>query len=227
MRLVAGVLVLPLLNAVQLAEDIATVDTLCGGRLIVGVGTGYRQVEFDAFGVDMAQRRRRGLRALDEMVAWWRGEPVRDTGATLGLRPVSSPHPPIWLAVGGPRTYREALERGDTPFIGAQVSMNKLAGLLRSAPGPKAVALRRDVLVTDVVDDSAVAAAVKLRTEQYGDWGYGLSDESPYLIGSVADCRKHIAGLEALGVTDVVIRTNWPAVSAAASREMLVALANA
>src|SRR5262245_38457037 len=95
MHLVAGVLLLPLLNPIQTGEEIATVDTVCGGRLVVGFGTGYRSVEFDAFGASMADRRPNLLRALDEMVVWWAGAEVRDTGAKLGLTPVSSPHPPI------------------------------------------------------------------------------------------------------------------------------------
>ncbi len=225
MRLVAGVLLLPLLNPIQLAEEVATVDTLCDGRLVVGVGTGYRQVEFDAFGASMADRRKSQLHALDEMIAWWGGATVRDTGARVGLRPVSSPHPPIWLAASGLRTYRAASDRGHTPFIGPQVSPSRLAELLASRPGPKSVALRRDVLITDVVDASAAAAALKSRAEQYSEWGYVSSDESPYLVGSVADCRERIAELEALGVTDLVIRTNWPGVAPEASREMIAALA--
>ena len=225
MRLVAGVLVLPLLDPVALAEEVATVDTLCGGRLVVGAGTGYRRVEFDAFGVGMADRRKKQLRALDEMVTWWAGARVRDTDARLGLRPVSSPHPPIWLAAGGPRSYQAALDRGHTPFIGPQVPPSRLAELLASRRGPKSVALRRDVLVTDVVDEPTVAAALQSRADQYGEWGYASSGESPYLVGSVADCRARIDELEALGITDLVIRTNWPGIDSDTSREMVVLLA--
>src|SRR5690606_21010594 len=54
MRLVAGVLLLPLLDPVPLAEELATIDTVSGGRLVVGAGTGYRPVEFDAVGVSRA-----------------------------------------------------------------------------------------------------------------------------------------------------------------------------
>ncbi|GAA0935281.1 LLM class flavin-dependent oxidoreductase [Pseudonocardia zijingensis] len=225
MRLVAGVLLLPLLDPVQLAEELATVDTLCGGRLVVGAGAGYRPVEFAAFGVSRAERRTRQLRALDEMVAWWQGAEVRGTGARLGLRPVACPHPPVWLAASGPRSYGDALDRGHTPFLGPQVAPGRLAELLRTRPTSTPVALRRDVLVTDVVAPTAAADAIARRAEQNAEWGYGsATGESPYLVGSAAECRERIAELEALGVTDLVIRTNWAGITADDSREMLAAL---
>jgi alkanesulfonate monooxygenase SsuD/methylene tetrahydromethanopterin reductase-like flavin-dependent oxidoreductase (luciferase family) len=224
MRLVAGVLLLPLLNPVQMAEEVATVDTLCDGRLVVGVGTGYRQVEFDAFGVSMAGRRQNLLRALDEMVGWWGGAEVRGTGARLGLRPISSPHPPIWLAAGGPRTVQAALDRGHTPFIGPQVPPARLAELLAARPESASVAVRRDVLITDGLGRSTVVGALASRAEQYTDWGYTSSPESPYMIGSAQRCRERIAELEELGVTDLVVRTNWPGITSDVSRDMLSAL---
>lgn len=226
MQLVAGVLLLPLLDPIQLAEELATVDTLCGGRLVVGAGMGYRQVEFDAFGVSRADRRARQLRTLDDMVAWWGGTAVRGTGARLGLRPISVPHPPVWLATSGPRTYRDAVDRGHTPFVGPQVPPARLAELMAARPAPESVAVRRDVLVTDVVGAEAAAHAIALRTAQYDDWGYGAAPgASPYVVGSAAECRERIAELETLGVTDLVIRTNWPGIGADAGREMLAALA--
>jgi alkanesulfonate monooxygenase SsuD/methylene tetrahydromethanopterin reductase-like flavin-dependent oxidoreductase (luciferase family) len=199
---------------------------LCGGRLVVGVGGGYRRVEFDAFGVRMAGRRNRGLRALDEMIAWWDGAEVRDTGARLGIRPASRPHMPIWLAASGPRTYLAAVDRRHTPFLGPQIPLARLGEILGAQPLPKSVALRRDVLLTDVVGKSAVASALAARSRQYGDWGYASSSEqSPYLVGSAAECRQRVSELEALGVTDLVIRTNWPGITSEASREMLAAFA--
>ena len=52
MDLVTGVLLTPLLNPVQVAEDVATLDHICRGRLIFGIGLGYRAEEFEAAGED-------------------------------------------------------------------------------------------------------------------------------------------------------------------------------
>src|SRR3984885_13867052 len=59
LRLNAGVLLLPLLSPLHVAEEFATLDVISGGKIILGVGLGYRDVEFKAFGVPRAQRARR------------------------------------------------------------------------------------------------------------------------------------------------------------------------
>src|SRR5882724_10061465 len=59
LRLNAGVLLLPLLSPLHVAEEFATLDVISGGKIILGVGLGYRGVEFKAFGVPRSQRARR------------------------------------------------------------------------------------------------------------------------------------------------------------------------
>ena len=59
LRLNAGVLLLPLLSPLHVAEEFATLDVISGGKVILGVGLGYRDVEFKAFGVPRTQRARR------------------------------------------------------------------------------------------------------------------------------------------------------------------------
>ena len=57
MRVGTGVLLLPLLNPLQVAEEIATLDAITGGRAVLGVGIGYRDVELAGFGVTASRRR--------------------------------------------------------------------------------------------------------------------------------------------------------------------------
>ncbi|MGH7095753.1 MAG: LLM class flavin-dependent oxidoreductase, partial [Stellaceae bacterium] len=59
LRLNAGVVLLPLLSPLHFAEEFATLDVRSGGKAILGVGLGYRDVEFKAFGVKRSQRVRR------------------------------------------------------------------------------------------------------------------------------------------------------------------------
>jgi alkanesulfonate monooxygenase SsuD/methylene tetrahydromethanopterin reductase-like flavin-dependent oxidoreductase (luciferase family) len=112
LRVGALVSVLPFHNPVEVAEQYAMVDRLSGGRLNLGVGSGYIAVEFEGFGVDPATKRERFDSALTTLLAGLTGAPVVET-RTLGPRPlnvapVQRPHPPIWIAV----QRREAL-----PFV--------------------------------------------------------------------------------------------------------------
>ncbi len=116
LRLGALVSVLPFHSPIELAEQYAMVDRLSGGRLNLGVGSGYIPMEFAGFGVDPATKRARFDAGLDTLLAAFRGEEVRAEGREaaavhLNIRPVQTPHPPIWVAV----QRREAI-----PFVAAR-----------------------------------------------------------------------------------------------------------
>src|SRR6202049_3247142 len=64
-RIASGVLLMPFHNPVRLAEDIAVVDTISGGRLELGVGVGYKVEEFEGFNVPFSERGGRTNEALD------------------------------------------------------------------------------------------------------------------------------------------------------------------
>ena len=112
-RLGALVSVLPFHRPIELAEQYAMVDRLLGGRLNLGVGSGYIPLEFEGFGINPAEKRERFDRALDTLLAAFEGKEVRSEvpGAVpirINVRPVQRPHPPIWIAV----QRREAI-----PFV--------------------------------------------------------------------------------------------------------------
>jgi alkanesulfonate monooxygenase SsuD/methylene tetrahydromethanopterin reductase-like flavin-dependent oxidoreductase (luciferase family) len=114
-RLGVMVSVLPLHSPVSVAEEFAMVDVLSGGRLNLGVGSGYVPEELRAHGVDPGQRRERFESALAELLAAFRGEPVAASGGTrrdlaINVLPVQRPHPPVWVAVQR-RESVEALAR--------------------------------------------------------------------------------------------------------------------
>ena len=75
-RIGTGSYLLPIRHPVQIAEEVAVLDRLSAGRVILGVGRGYRAGLFDAFDVSAKEKRDRFERALDAMVAAWAGEPV-------------------------------------------------------------------------------------------------------------------------------------------------------
>src|SRR3990170_3216682 len=76
MRLGITIYLLSLLNPVAVAEEVATLDILTGGRFIFGVGLGYREVEDQAFGLAKGERVGRLVRHLDVIRRLWAGEAV-------------------------------------------------------------------------------------------------------------------------------------------------------
>ncbi|HLY77606.1 MAG TPA: LLM class flavin-dependent oxidoreductase [Thermoplasmata archaeon] len=112
-RLGSLVSVLPFHSPIEIAEQYALLDQLIGGRLNFGIGSGYIASEFEGFGVDPAQKRDRFDRALETILAAFRGEEVRAEipaarPVRLNVQPRQQPTPPIWIAA----QRREAL-----PFV--------------------------------------------------------------------------------------------------------------
>ena len=130
LRIGTGSYLLPIRHPLQIAEEVAVLDRLSAGRVILGVGRGYRAGLFDAFEVAASEKRSRFERALDAMVAAWAGEPVgrEDESRTVRLvpRPVQDPHPPIWIAAFGPRALEQAGRLGLPYFASPIESMEAL-----------------------------------------------------------------------------------------------------
>src|SRR5258708_30691694 len=105
MELCLSVLLLALLNPVQTAEEVASLDIMSEGRVVFGVGLGYREVEYEAFGVSLRDRVPRMLEALDLINRLWTEEAVTFEGrvfpvhdATCTIPPVQEHQPPIRIA---------------------------------------------------------------------------------------------------------------------------------
>lgn len=120
LRLAIGVLILPYRQPFQAAHAAATVDQLSGGRLILGVGSGYARIEFDTFGVSLQDRGPMSDEYLDIMAALLTGDSVTHQGSyydfhdiSLMVPPVQKPRPPIWVGGSGKRALERAISRGD------------------------------------------------------------------------------------------------------------------
>jgi len=118
-RLGTAILLLPLYAPMKLAEDIAVLDVLSQGRLVLGVAPGYVSEEFTAHGVPREQRFARFEEALDLLQEAFtqdqfsfEGRFFRVPSTRLEPRPLQRPHPPIWYGVSGPRSLRRAAARG-------------------------------------------------------------------------------------------------------------------
>ncbi len=125
MKLATSVLLLPLLNPVDVAEQVATLDHISEGRFILGLGLGYRPEESEAFNTRMAHRAARSTEALELMIRLWTEDEVTHhgrffhvTGARPTARPYQQPHPPVWLASMSDPAVRRVGREGHTLFIG-------------------------------------------------------------------------------------------------------------
>jgi probable F420-dependent oxidoreductase len=116
-KLMTYLLVLPYRNPLLAAKQIATVDTLSGGRVIVGVGGGYLRSEFAALGVDFDERNELVEEALEVLTTLWQtdsftyqGKHFTAPGQTSVPAPVQLPNPPIWIG-GNSRIARERVAK--------------------------------------------------------------------------------------------------------------------
>lgn len=117
-RIGFNLLLLPLHDAVSLAEDIATADVISGGRLDPGFGQGYAPHEFAGYGIPLSQRLSRFVEGLDVLQGLWsqdtfsyEGKHYKVDGARLVPKPVQDPMP-IWIGATTPPGVRRAGRRG-------------------------------------------------------------------------------------------------------------------
>jgi probable F420-dependent oxidoreductase len=124
-RLIPNIVVLPYRNPFVVAKAAATLDVLSGGRFTLAVGAGYLKGEFAALGVDHAERNDLFDEAIDVLKAVWTSDEVTvegrhfsARGVTAHPRPVSDPHPPIWIGGNSAQARQRVADRGDgwAPF---------------------------------------------------------------------------------------------------------------
>lgn len=133
MQLGLGILLLNLHNPVYTAETIATLDIICRGNFIFGIGLGYRDVEFDAFGVKKGERVKKFEVYLDLVKRLWTEESVsfespecRLDNVRMNIRPVQKPCPPVWIAANNDPAIKRAARLGDSWFINPHAAIDTI-----------------------------------------------------------------------------------------------------
>lgn len=118
MRIGTGVLLVPLYAPLKLAEDVAVLDNLSGGRFVFGVAPGYVAKEFEAHGIARDERLGRFEEALDLMTRAWSedffdfdGKYYHVPRTQLTPKPAQHPHPPIWYGVSATSSLKRAARR--------------------------------------------------------------------------------------------------------------------
>ena len=120
-------------NPVRVAEQVALIDQLSGGRAQIGVGTGWRAMEYEAFGSNFKERGARMEEALKVMKMLWTQENVSFEGRftrfpqlTLYPRPIQKPHPPLWVAGNSRPAIERAARLGDHWLCGPTESFSRI-----------------------------------------------------------------------------------------------------
>jgi probable F420-dependent oxidoreductase len=123
LKLASGIILLAQRNPVVLAKELASIDVLSDGRLLVGVGVGYIKGEFDALGIPYEQRGARVNEHIEAMRCLWTQENPSYSGRFHtfdGIQskpgPVQTPHPPIIIGGMSSIAYRRAVRHGDGWF---------------------------------------------------------------------------------------------------------------
>ena len=233
MRLKTSVLLLPILNAVETAENIATLDHIAHGRLDVGVAIGYREKELETAGLARKDRVPKLEESIALMKRLWSGEEVtfegaytRVTRARLGFTPYQTPHPPLEMGAQSEGATRRAARITDGVFFGPQVAWRDIAGLARvfrearaesGAPTPGFVGASRSLIVA--ADKAAALAAARSYLERtfamYRTWemqestmvslqlGFDTPLDDWTVNGSPRDCVETLARAREMGLDQV------------------------
>jgi probable F420-dependent oxidoreductase len=135
-RLGTGVLLLPQHQPLILAKELATLDVLSGGRIIVGIGVGWAEEEYEALGVPYRDRGARADEYLAAMRAIWseekpayHGKYVSFQGVQAYPHPVQQPTPPIVIGGRAPSVLRRTVEQANG-WYGFALDLDETAGFL-------------------------------------------------------------------------------------------------
>jgi alkanesulfonate monooxygenase SsuD/methylene tetrahydromethanopterin reductase-like flavin-dependent oxidoreductase (luciferase family) len=189
LRLNFGLVLLSLHKPIDIAEQIASVDVMSGGKVIFGIALGYRDVEYLAFGTTAKERVRRFEENLAAIKRLWtedvvnlKGSHFTLDGASAATKPVQKPHPPIWIGANADPAIRRAARLGDCWYVNPH---NRIDSIVRQVdvyrraldeygkPFPKEFPARREVFVARSRDEAIRLCAPHLgaKYQAYQQWG--------------------------------------------------------
>src|SRR5215510_1422288 len=189
LRVNFGLVLLSLHKPLDIAEQIATVDVMSGGKVILGVALGYRDVEYLAFGTTQKERVKRFEENLVAIKRLWTEDTVDMVGshftldgASVGTKPLQRPHPPVWIGANADPAIRRAARLGDCWYVNPHSRMDTIARQVEVSrraldecgkPFPSEFPARREVFVA-----RSRAEAIRLcgpflgaKYQAYHQWG--------------------------------------------------------
>jgi alkanesulfonate monooxygenase SsuD/methylene tetrahydromethanopterin reductase-like flavin-dependent oxidoreductase (luciferase family) len=233
-----NILILPPLNPVHVAEEAATFDVLTGGNYILGLGLGYRQPEFDAFRIPLAERAPRFTESIALMRRLWTEDRVTHEGrfytvrdAGIGVKPVRAGGPPLYLAGQAAVSVRRAARIGDAWLAVNSGGLGTVVPLMRTyraalaeygrTPTEFPITLECYVGAHHASALEECRRPLEYKYAAYAAWG--LPDQaraSPdfaefardrFIIGDKVSVKEEVARYrQLLGVDHFIMRCQWP-----------------
>jgi alkanesulfonate monooxygenase SsuD/methylene tetrahydromethanopterin reductase-like flavin-dependent oxidoreductase (luciferase family) len=243
-KLATNIIVVPLYHPVLLAEELATLDILTGGRLVIGIGLGYRTEEFEYLGVPFAERVSRFEEIVGLLRRLWTEDKIDHEGthwqlhgAEPHLRPAQAPHPEIWIGGQSASGARRAARLGDRWTISPRESLETLRPLYEIYTGERQrlgletrpAVMRRDLMIgrdkTDALTRFAAMAQGRyltyakreLASLDAAEVEADFSDavKDTVLAGTADEVMAQLHALnDAIPLEAVLVRPQWPDMAA-------------
>jgi alkanesulfonate monooxygenase SsuD/methylene tetrahydromethanopterin reductase-like flavin-dependent oxidoreductase (luciferase family) len=191
MQLLTGITLLSLHKPLDMAEQLAALDLISGGKLIFGSGLGYREVEFKAFGSTQSERVTRFVENIEAIKRLWTEDTVTMKGshfelieASCSLKPVQDPHPRMWIGANADMAIKRAANIADAWFIPPhnrtdtimrQMDVYKRA-LEEAGKGfPKDLPIAREMFIAESREEAMRLARpyLEVKYKAYHEWGQG------------------------------------------------------
>jgi alkanesulfonate monooxygenase SsuD/methylene tetrahydromethanopterin reductase-like flavin-dependent oxidoreductase (luciferase family) len=233
-----GIVLLPLHHPVGIAEQLTTIGAFAD-EVVAGVGAGYRDAEFDAFGVPKRERGPRLAEGIELMNRLWTEEEVTYDGefyavedATITPRPTEKPE--VWVAANSRPAIARAAELGDRWFTNPHATVSEIteqkAFYDERKEGDTSVPIFREVFVAETAEEAREIARPYLepKYERYIEWGQdeAMEDaddlhrpfddlaEDRFILGTPAEvCAEIERYRETLDPSHMVMRVQWPGLS--------------
>jgi alkanesulfonate monooxygenase SsuD/methylene tetrahydromethanopterin reductase-like flavin-dependent oxidoreductase (luciferase family) len=204
------IVVLPFYHPVRVAEDMAMLDLISGGRSIFGAAIGYRPPEFELYDINLEDRGARYVEMLKIIRALWTQDQVEYKGRFFNIKGCIEPRPahpiPIWLGGWGELSLKRAAILGDAWVPGPTANLEKLLSAQKQyraflshagkRPADTSTPLTREVVIAETRERAWELAEkyvmVNYRDEYGGGWKHpliGSQDQTPVALESLSSDR--------------------------------------
>jgi alkanesulfonate monooxygenase SsuD/methylene tetrahydromethanopterin reductase-like flavin-dependent oxidoreductase (luciferase family) len=238
------VAVLPLYHPVELAEQISTLDVICGGKAVLGAAIGWRDFQFRAFEVPERQRLSRFLDVLSALKSLWTQQRVTHVGRHYHITdvpgagaPLQRPYPKVFVAANLDPGVRRAAQLADGWLVSSRATFTTLMrqmALYRNihqasgqsgyvaawremfvaANRAEAIATIRPHVEWLYHDRAALGHNRALPEADRIDVPFEQVLEGRFIIGGPEECATELQRYQAAGVDEVIMRCQWPGLGA-------------